>query len=229
MKFLSAIITQASGSLGGATGASNRGGNYLRSRVAPVQPRTTPQQNVRALLSSTSAGWRALTASNIAGWNSLAASITLKDSLGNSYKPSGAQLYNALNINLVNIGSAVITTPPAGAPDFPDLLGITVTATAGTPTLAVVPGIGSAPTGFKFFVRASRQVSAGISYGGQSLYRDVESFAATAFASLNIEAAWVAKFGPLIAGQKIFVSVSLVHIASGFKSVPSTNTVIVGA
>lgn len=229
MKYLSALLTQTSGSIGGATGASNRGGNYFRARVAPVQPRTVKQQNVRALLSSISAQWRALTTSQIAGWNTLAATITLHDSLGNTYNPSGSQLFNALNINLTNIGASTITAPPAGAPTFPDLNGITATATAGTPTFAVVPGIGAAPTGFKFAVHASGLVSPGKSYLGKSIYRFVESFAASAYASLNIEAAWVAQFGPLLAGQKIAVACELVHIATGFKAIQSTNTVIVGA
>lgn len=38
MKFLSALISQGSASIGGATFSKNRGGNYIRKRVAPVQP-----------------------------------------------------------------------------------------------------------------------------------------------------------------------------------------------
>lgn len=229
MKFLSAIVTQTSGSIGGITGASNRGGNYFRARVAPVQPRTVPQQNVRALLSSISASWKGLSTTDIAGWNALAATITLKDSLGNSYTPSGAQLFNSCNINLVNIGSAQITTPPPGTPAFPDLKGITASAAVGAGTMAVVPGIGSAPTGYKFAVRMTAQISAGKTYIGNSRYRFVESFAATAFASLNIFAAYTAKFGPLVAGQQVAVAVSLVQIATGFKAIESTTTLIVAA
>jgi hypothetical protein len=229
MKFLSPLLSQTSGSIGGATGASNRGGNYLRSRVAPVQPRTIAQQGVRALLSSISASWKALTATEIAGWNSLASSVTLHDSLGNSYTPSGSQLYTGLNINLTNIGESPISSAPAGTPSFPDLLGVTASASAGTPTFAIVPGIGVAPTGFKFYVECTRQVSPGKTYTGKGAYRFVESFAATAYASLNVEAAYVAKFGALLATQRIGVKVSLIDLTTGFKSIPSTNTLVVGS
>lgn len=229
MKFLSALLTQTSGSIGGATGASNRGGNYLRARVAPVQPRTPAQQNVRAALSAISASWKALTASQIAGWNQLASTITLKDPLGNSYSPSGAQLFTGLNYNLQEIGSTLLTAAPVGAPSFPDLKGITATATAGTPTFAIVPGIGAAPTGFTFVARCSGAISPGKTYVGKSLYRYVEKFASSAYASLNVEAAWVAKFGALVAGQQVACSVELVDTTTGFKSIASTVNVIVGA
>jgi len=229
MKFLSALLTQTSGSLGGATGAQNRGGNYLRARVAPVQPRTVSQQAVRATLSSISATWKSLTALQIAGWNALAATITLKDPLGNSYKPSGSQLYTGNNINLSDVGASLITAAPAGTASFPDLLGITATASAGTPTFTIVPGIGSAPTGNVFRVRATPMLSPGRSYFGKGAYRVVEHFAATSYASLNIESAYVAKFGSLVAGRQIGVTVDLVNIASGFASVQSTTTLIVGA
>jgi hypothetical protein len=229
MKFNSALLTQTSGSIGGATGAQNRGGNYLRARVAPVQPRTVAQQAVRATLASISSTWKTLTASQIAAWNSLASSISLKDSLGNTYKPSGSQLYTGSNVNLSDVGASLITAAPAGAPSFPDLLGITATASAGTPTFTVVPGIGSAPTGNVFRVRCTPQVSPGKSYFGKGAYRVIGHFAATSYASLNIEAAFVARFGALVAGRQVAVTVDLVNITTGFASIQATTTAIVGA
>ena len=60
MKFLSAVITQASGKLGGVVGAKNRGGNYFRAKVAPVQPRSVAQQEQRANLAALAGAWKTL-------------------------------------------------------------------------------------------------------------------------------------------------------------------------
>ena len=229
MKYLSALLTQASGSLGGATASKNRGGNYFRAKVAPVQPRTVAQQSVRSNLATLAAMWKTLTAPQIAGWNSLASGVTLSDSLGNSYTPSGIDLFVGNNRNLEAIGEAVVEDPPASNASFEDISPLVATATAGTPAFTVAPTIGAAPTGFKFLVRCTRQLSPGISYIGQSDYRVIESFAATAFASLNVLAAYTARFGDLVAGQKIGIAVSLVEISSGFSSLQFTATTIVGA
>jgi hypothetical protein len=229
MKYLSALLTQASGSLGGATAAKNRGGNYFRKRIAPVQPRTVAQQNVRSNLATIASSWKTLTADQIAGWNALASTITLKDALGNSYNPSGIDLYVANNRNLSDIGEAMVEDSPSTAVSFDDISPLTVSITAGTPTFTIAPTIEAAPTGFKFIVSATPQLSVGISYIGQSKYRIVESFAASAFASLDVMDSYVAKFGTLTAGQKVGTKVALVSIASGFKSLPVTALTVIGA
>lgn len=222
MKYLSALLTQASGSLGGATAAKNRGGNYFRKRIAPVQPRTVAQQNVRSNLATIASSWKTLTADQVAGWNALASTLTLKDALGNSYNPSGINLYVANNRNLSDIGEASIVDPPSTSISFDDISPLTLDVSAGTPTFTIAPTIEAAPTGFKFLVSATPQLSSGVSYIGQSKYRVVESFAATAFASLNVLTAYTAKFGVLVEGQNIGVKVALVSITTGFKSLPVT-------
>jgi hypothetical protein len=222
MKYLSALLTQSSGSLGGATFAKNRGGNYIRKRIAPVQPRTVAQQNVRSNLATIAASWKTLTPDQVAGWNSLASTVTLKDSLGNSYNPSGIDLYVANNRNLSDIGEAIISDPPSTAVSFEDISPLTVTVAAGTAAFTIAPTIDAAPTGTKFLVRATPQLSSGVSYIGRSKYRNVESFAATAYASLNVLAAYNALFGTLVAGQNIGVQVSMTDIATGFKSLAVT-------
>jgi len=228
MKFISPLLSDARASLGGATFSKNRGGNYIRSKVAPVQPRTVAQQNVRAGLATLAGMWKSLSAAEVAGWNSLASGITLKDSLGNSYSPSGIDLFVGNNRNLSDIGQTVVETPPSGSPNFDDISPVLATASAGTPTFAVVPTISAAPTGFSFLVRATPQLSPGISYVGKSEYRIVGYFPATSFASLNVLSDYVAKFGSLIAGRKIQVAVSLVQITSGFKSLEFSTSLLVG-
>jgi hypothetical protein len=229
MKYISPLISQASASLGGATFSKNRGGNYVRAKVAPVQPRTVAQQSVRANLATLAQTWKSLSSEDVAAWNSAASSVTLKDSLGNAYTPSGIDLFISCNRNLSDIGETSINTPAAQTAAFDDLSPLTLTMSAGTPTFTIVPTIAAAPTGFKFLVRATAQVSSGKSYFSPSALRNIESFAATSYASLNLLAAYTARFGALVEGQQVKVAVSLVQIASGYKSLEFTATGIVGA
>ena len=229
MKYLSPIISQASASLGGATFSKNRGGNYIRKRVAPVQPRSSAQQAVRATLSALSGQWKGLGASVIAAWSALASTITLKDSLGNSYTPTGNQLFVGLNATLTACAEPTITAAPGSTPDFPDMLPIAATATAGTPSLAVTTSLTAAPTGFIFLLRATPQGSAGKAFFGASKYRIIGHFAASSFASINALSAYNTRFGALVAAQKLSLRLSLVQIASGFESMYAEATIVVGA
>ena len=229
MKYLSALLTAGSASLGGSTFARNHGGQYIRSRVAPVQPRTSAQQAIRASLSSLSGQWKGLTQVQIAAWAALATGITLKDSLGNSYTPTGNQLFVGLNQTLTQIAGTAITNAPGAPPDFPDMLPISATATAGTPSLTVVTSLAAAPTGFTFLLRATPQGSAGRSFFGTSKYRVVGHFASSSYASINALSAYTTKFGALVAATKLSLRLSLVQTSTGFESMYAESTIVVGA
>jgi hypothetical protein len=216
MKYLSAIITQASGKLGGAVAAKNRGGNYLRAKVAPVQPRTVAQQEQRANLANLAGAWKALTAAEIAGWNSLASTLVLHDPLGNAYVPTGEQIYVGNNRNLSQVNETVVSTPPTVKPDFADPTPLTLLSVVATPALHLETALSAAPTGNVFYVRATPMISPGKSFIGRSLYRGIGYFPASGYASMNILAGYVAKFGNLVAGAQIAAELTLVSIATGF-------------
>jgi hypothetical protein len=227
MKFISPIFSDARASVGGATFSKNRGGNYVRSKVAPVQPRSLAQQGARANLALFSGMWKGLTATQRAGWAGLAAGIVLKDTLGNSYTPTGSQLFVGCNRNLSDITATAITTAPSSVPNFPQLTPLALTATSVTPAMALATALAASPTGFTFLVKATAQLSPGISYVGQSKYRIIGSFAATTFASMNLLATYTARWGALRSGQKVQIAVSLIQIVSGFQSLQNTASVII--
>jgi hypothetical protein len=229
MKYLSALLTDARASIGGATASKNRSGNYFRARIAPVQPRTPNQQLVRATLSTLAAQWRSLTQDQIAGWNALAATIVRKDTLGNSYSPTGEDLYVGNNVALTLAGQSTVSDPPTTAPTFPGPLNLTATATAGTPSFAVLSGLGAAPTGYLLNIRATKQLSAGISFVGNSLFRNIEAAAASAFASANILDTYTGMFGTLVPGAVIGVQMRLIDIATGFQNLAASVVIVVAA
>lgn len=222
MKFLSAVITQASGKLGGVVGAKNRGGNYFRAKVAPVQPRSVAQQEQRANLSALAGAWKSLSAAQIAGWNALASTLTLKDSLGNTYVPTGEQLYVGNNRNLSQVDETVVDDPPTTKPDFADPLPIALLSVVATPAFHLTTSLGAAPTGSVFQVSATPQLSPGKSFIGQSVYRNIGFFPASAYASMNILSAYVGRFGSLNVGANVGARLKLVDIATGFASTPAT-------
>lgn len=229
MRYLSPLLSDARASIGGATASKNRAGNYFRARIAPVQPRTPAQQTVRANLSAFAASWRGLTASQIAGWNALAKSITKKSSLGQSYNPSGEQLYVGNNQVLANSELGPVTDPPTSAFTFEALGAIDAVAAAGAATFTVATGLAAAPTGVVFALWATPQLSAGISFFGKSARRYVANYPAADYASINIKAAYVALFGALVAGSAIEVGVTMLDTTSGFQSQIITERIIVAA
>lgn len=191
-----------SGSLGNQTSSRNRSGQYRRQRSMPTQPRTAAQMNQRARLTTHAAGWRGLTDAQRASWNSFAASFTVTNSLGQAISLTGHQCFVKVNtVNSIN-GDATVTSPPS----LPSFIAATVTAltsTAGTPLVSVA---GSSPaSGTKFMFFASPQLSAGVSYNGD--YRWLKTMTTATSSAFALTTEYVAKFGTLIAGKKIFVKV----------------------
>ncbi|KKL73251.1 hypothetical protein LCGC14_2076760, partial [marine sediment metagenome] len=54
-------VAAISGSIGGTVYSRNRGGAYIRNRAIPVDPNTSFQINVRAILAAQSQNWADLT------------------------------------------------------------------------------------------------------------------------------------------------------------------------
>lgn len=113
MKILTA---PQSGSQAGTTASRNRFGQYLRTRGIPVQPRTPKQTRVRASLTASSSAWRLLTVPEQDAWNSYAAGIQRSDSLGQSYQPTGAEVF--VGAAIANDGISPGANPPGTSPSY---------------------------------------------------------------------------------------------------------------
>lgn len=73
MKIKSALMTEASGSIGGMTASRNKGGLYLRARSVPTNPQTPQQIAVRNALSTMVSRWSStLTQAERDRWTALA-------------------------------------------------------------------------------------------------------------------------------------------------------------
>ena len=231
MKYRSTLFDEAANKIGTIVAAKNRNGNYFRNLVIPHNPKSAKQTSVRASFSTNSQAWRALTEVQRAGWVSLAATVTLHDTLGNKYAPTGQQLYVSCNGNLAACGQAPISTAPAsagGAPDvtITELVATVETATPHTQTLTVDLA-GGVDTDF-VLIYATPLFSAGRNFVGPSQYRiiSIQQFAgATPVDSIDD---YQAEFGNLAVGSKLSVKIKSVS-ASGFAALPVRQDIIVSA
>lgn len=176
----------------------------------PTNPNTAAQAVARARLSNMSAGWRGLTEAQRANWNGFAASFTITNALGSSIYLTGHQAYVKVNTVLLLIGSAAVSVPPA-LPAFGACSATGLTGLVATPIIKVA---GVTPTGgATHMVYASAQRSAGVTYENDLRYiKNVSTYTA-GYADITTE--YVAKFGALIVGKKVFVQV--VQVIAGMQ------------
>ncbi len=103
MKVKSALITSASGSIGGATYSTVNGNIIVRAKPVPVQPSTGAQVNAKSAFTTGSQGWRSLSVGDKGGWKTFANTL-YKNRLGSTdKKASGFNAYCALNTTIANV------------------------------------------------------------------------------------------------------------------------------
>lgn len=214
------LIEPRSGSYQGVTSSRNRYGQYVRTRATPVNPNSGSQGTVRNRLADNAAAWRDLTGDQRAGWESLGGQIVRTDSLGQSYTLNGFGAFVSVNNNQLAAGNAVLSDAPAIVTPV-GLLTATITLTAIAFSIAyTATPLGA---GVRLFVYASPQRSAGRSY--ESDLRLVHVSAAAAASPANVLAAYSARFGAPVAGNRIFLA--LMTYEGGFRSGPMSLSQVV--
>lgn len=209
----SALISEMRNKLNGSVFSRNRGGAYLRNKVTPLNPQTAAQVEARSLLAQFSQSWRALTQVQRDAWSAAVSNWTTTDVFGDSVKPTGATLYIRLNINISIAGGTAISTPPAP-------IGVTalslIEVEAAGPTNTVIVDFNPAfvPADVAMIIEATPCLSPGIS-NANSQFRVVEVLEPGDSSPATISAAYLAKFGTIVAGQKMFVRAKMVSRTTG--------------
>ena len=224
---LGSNIADARGKLNGHVFSKNRSGNYVRNKVTPVNPQSTGQMQVRNRLSGISSAWAALTAAQRAAWNGAVGAFAKTNIFGDLINPTGFQLHQTINNNLLICGEAVVTTPPAIAGvDAMIAISLAAAAGAGTISLTYAPAIAA---NHKCKIYATAPQSAGVSFV-KSEYRLIKVAAAADVSPLSIKTEYDLKFGSVgSAGQKIFVKVVLVNTDTGQAGTILSTSAIVAA
>jgi len=219
------MMTDARGKLGGHVFSKNRAGAYTRTKVTPVNPQSSFQTAVRNSFAGFTAGFRALTSAQILAWNSAVANFTSTDVFGDIKQPSGINLYNRLNLNLANAGQVAISTPPLPTAVTPAVI-TGVIADVSLNSVSIASALAAVPAGHTLIIEATAQLSPGKSFV-KSEYRKITTAAAAAAFPIAAGVAYVAKFGALVAGTKIFVRVKTVSNTTGLSSAYSAVDTIV--
>lgn len=188
-----------SGSYAQMTASRNRFGQYFRTRATPVNPNSSNQSSARNRVAQLAQAWKALTSVQQAGWSSLGLSITRTDSLGSTYSLTGMQAYVSINTENLTAGNAIVSAAPAYAVPT-GLLTATITLTNAAFSIAyTATPLGA---GERLFIFASPQRSAGRNF--EADYRLIAVTAAAAASPANIFAAYSARLGTPVTGNKIF-------------------------
>lgn len=116
-------VAELRGSIAGNVFSRSRAGAIVRNRAVPVNPNTIPQQLARSYMQQATDGFFALTAFEIDSWNTFASTQTRINRLGETYVPSGKQLYMECSINQQTIGGSFDQAlgPVEGNPNLPSL------------------------------------------------------------------------------------------------------------
>lgn len=132
MAIIQPILGSLRGSIGDNTFSHNRGGDYVRRRVAPTNKNSTRQQTMRAYLSTLASLWSfTLTPTQRANWNTWASNQAKTGPLGNSINLTGLNAYVWCNTHILDAGDTRIDSPPITvAPGALVTLTATVTAPA---------------------------------------------------------------------------------------------------
>jgi len=217
MKFLD---VPRSGSFAGITSSRNRFGQYVRTRATPVNPSSSAQGVVRARMTTNAAAWRGLTAGQRAGWTSLGGQIARTDALGQAYTLNGFMTYCSVNNNNLAAGNAVVADAPALVTPA-DIVTATVTLTAAAFSVAyTATPLGA---GERLFSYASPQRSAGRAF--EADLRLIAVSAAAAASPAVLTAAYAARMGTPVVGNRVFMSFSVYK--AGFVSGPFTLSQVV--
>lgn len=226
MKF-GALVVDGRGKIGGHVASKNRAGAYLRTKVTPVNPQTAAQNLVRSRLTTLSQAWKSLTEAQRQSFNSAVGDYAKSDIFGDVRNPSGANLFQRLNNNLLGVGESIIEEAPQPqgvVTETLDNLEANILSSTFDLNFAAVNADG---TNIKIFATAGQ--SQGKNFVS-SEYRQIGVGDISAAASVSMWDEYVAKFGEPILGSKVFVKVVFVNPATGEASTQqSASTTVVSA
>lgn len=192
-------MTDARGKLGGQVFSKNRAGAFVRTKVTPANPRSAAQMQSRSFLSTLSIGWNGLTDAQRASWNGAVEAWQKTNIFGDLVKPTGKNLFTALNKNLLQCGQSIINTAPAKM-ELPAIAISSVAISISGSTITT--GLATVPAGVTLQISATPALNNGVNYV-RGKFRVIKYVASGALTPAQVFTAYVAKFGAPVAGQNI--------------------------
>ena len=221
------MMTDARGKLGGHVFTKAKSGATIRTKVTPLNPRTSAQSEARSALGANSQAWRMLTETQRLAWNSAAQEVSKTNAFGDTYFPSGKNYFTAVGNNLRNAGSPPLVDPPALV-EMPGLTSVEVDFDLVAEQLDIAPVTYGDLVGNVLVCNATSGQSAG-RYNFSGKYRKFGGFALAGLPSNTaLYDSYVSKFGVPSAGQKVSFEFYLANSVTGQVSPRVTATVLLG-
>ena len=200
------------GKLGLTVTWQGRNGQVRRTLAIPANPRTDAQLTVRDLLVEQVRRFDGLAEAKQNAWNVAGRDYRSVASLGQSGPLTGEQLFVRVNCKLALLGQDTVDVPPV-SPQFPTLApqALVITNTSGTITVKL-----TCPTdpGQATVLRASPPQRSAVRACRN--FRIIGLCPAPAQGVADITTLYVAKFGAVPAGKRLFVRAST--MVDGFES-----------
>jgi len=217
-----AIVTDGRGKIGGHVLAKNRSGNYMRTKVTPVNPQTTYQQTQRAALGTLSSGWSGLTDEQRTSWDAAAQTHQRTDIFGDLRTPTGKNQYTGANKNRLNSNLPIISVPIESIP-LPSFQIISATANSDVQQIHIQ----TSDIGSDFYVQiwATAPMSQGTSFVKNKL-RLLKTMQQTMAPVFELMPEYEARFGTFTINSNIVVGVVIVNNA-GDTTVMQTSKVLI--
>jgi hypothetical protein len=174
--------------------ARNRAGTYFRNWAEPTNTPTAKQTAQRVTFAGVSNAWKALTTHQRDAWEQWASGLTLLNRQGDSYTPTGRQMFMSVTMNTVIAAGTPAVDPPttAVAPTIASGITLEVHIDAGGIVSYELHNMGSVTDQIIQFYGAPEQ------NGGKTnlatLYRYVGVYAYATNASVQAE--YITVFGP---------------------------------
>src|SRR5271170_708467 len=204
MKFLG---PPSSGSMAGTTSSHNRAGQYTRNRRAPVQPIGTGRRAfIRSAFGNASTAWAALSAANQAAWTSYANAHPITDALGQSITLTGHQSFVGVAVALQNVGMAIPTIPPVSSATAAPVSTVFTVTHLGVITITLTASGGASDF---ILISFSAPVSAGVTF--MKTFWQQTHVAGNSVGGAAYGSAYVAQFGTIPAGSKVFLKLTPVN------------------
>ena len=211
-----AMVSQASGRIGGTIFSRNRGGAYVRNGSIPTTVTTPFAQLIKSVTAAQSQAWAGLADAVQEQWREWATQNPVINRLGQSRTLSGHQAFVQINGRLVYAGFAALVSPPIGEAPAPFNPG-TVTFVDAPLSLKVAFKPTPAPTGVAVQCYAFLANSPGVSYVRNRLAL-VTTSAAAAATPLDIAQDVVDRFGTPQAGQTLHIGLRALDTTTGLVS-----------
>lgn len=113
MKYLSPLLSEASGAVAGLVASHNRGGQYFRARVTPTDPLTTRQAETRANMAALVNLWKSITPAQRASWDLYGSNVPVTNTLGQTIHLTGQQMFIRSNTVRLQLGQTAIADGPS--------------------------------------------------------------------------------------------------------------------